>query len=803
MKFTLSWLKDHLETITDADGIATRLTALGLEVENIDDPAKTLKGFVVGQVVTCHKHPDADRLRVTTIDTGREKLQVVCGAPNCREGLKVVFAPAGSHIPGSGITLAKTKIRGQESNGMLCSEKELCLSDDSNGIIELPDHAPVGADVALALGVTDPVIEIAITPNRIDCAGVRGIARDLAAAGAGKLKPLDAEKVPGTFKNPVTVAIDSEANNACPLFIGRTIRGVKNGPSPKWLQERLKRVGQKPISALVDITNYLTLDLCRPLHVFDADRLKGNIRVRLSRRGETLAALNDKTYELDDGMTVVCDDSGVLGLGGIMGGTASSVGPGTVSVYLECAYFDPLCTAVTGRKLQIDSDARWRFERGIDPSSTESGIEIATRMILDICGGEASEITAAGKAPLPAKTISFRPGRVKSLGGCEIDPAAQKKIITALGFNIDAANDVWTLTPPSWRVDVDGEADIVEEVLRINGYDQIPTVPVTQPEGYRGGALNDLQQRVIASRHALAARGIYETVTWAFMPGKFADMFGANDRKDKAALTLTNPISQDLDTLRPSILPNLIVAAQKNADRGYFDAALFEIAKCYHSAESCGEAVMATGLRMGAARPRHWTGPLRPVDAIDAKADALAVLDACGLNPASIQIMTTDLPGWYHPGRAGILKLGPTVLGYFGEMHPETLAAMKADGPMAGFEIFMDALPAPKKKDGFKRPLLALSPFQPLTRDFAFIVDTAVSADKMLRCVRAADPALIKTAEIFDVYAGPHVGEGKKSIALTVTLQPRDKTLTDAEIETLSQKIIADIQKSTGGVLRV
>ncbi len=802
MKFTLSWLKDHLETISDLDAIAAKLTTLGLEVEGVEDPSKTLKGFVVGQVVKCEKHPDADRLRVTIVDTGKERLQVVCGAPNCREGMKSIFAPAGSYIPGLDVTLSKTKIRGQESNGMLCSEKELCLSDESNGIIELPDHAPVGGEAAKALNLTDPVVEIAITPNRIDAAGVYGIARDLAASGTGKLKPLNTEKVPGAFKNTVNVTIRDDAKNACPLFIGRYIKGVKNGPSPKWLQERLKRVGQKPISALVDITNYLTLGLCRPLHVFDADKLKGNIQVRLSKKGEKLAALNDKTYDLDDGMVAVCDDSGVLGLGGIMGGVSTGVSESTTNVYLECAYFDPLATAMTGRKLQIDSDARWRFERGIDPAFTVDGVEIATRLIMEICGGEASELSVAGSVPKTGKPVTFRPARVKTLGGCDMPEDKQKKIIVALGFAVKENGASWEVTPPAWRGDIDGEADIVEEILRINGYDKIPALSVKKPEGIKVTALNDLQQRVIASRHMLSARGLYETVTWAFMPAKWADMFGVNLYQSKTALTLTNPISADLDTMRPSILPNLISAAQKNADRGYPDAALFEISKCYRTTEAGGEVVVASGLRSGMGVPRHWSGPTRKADGMDAKADALCVLEACGLNPASAQISTADIPDWYHPGRSGVLKLGQTVLGCFGEIHPSVLNDMKADGPMAAFEIFMDALPPPKKKEGFKRPLLALSPFQPVTRDFAFVVDSGVTSDKMLRAVKAADQSLIAGADIFDVYQGPHVGEGKKSLAVTITIQPKDKTLTDAEIESLSQKVIAEVQKNTGGTLR-
>jgi phenylalanyl-tRNA synthetase beta chain len=798
MKFTLSWLKEYLDTTATLDEISQKLTAIGLEVEGIQDPAKTLSGFVVGHVLSAEKHPEADRLQCLVVDTGKEKLKVVCGAPNARAGMKGVFAPAGSYIPGSNITLKKSLIRGQESNGMMCSERELELSTEHAGIIELPDACTTGSAAASALGVDDPVIEINLTPNRGDCAGIYGIARDLAAAGLGKLKPPVTTPVAGKFKSPVTV--DIKDTQACPLFIGRYIKGVKNGPSPKWLADRLKAIGLRPISTLVDITNYLSIACTRPLHVFDADKLKGNIHVRLSKKGEKLDALNDKSYELLDGMTAVCDDSGVLGLGGIIGGTSSAVSDKTVNVFLEVAYFDPVRTAKTGQALQIDSDARYRFERGIDPAFTAPGAELATKMILDLCGGEASEVFVAGAVPAAAKKVSYAPERLKLLGGMDLPAARQKEILSALGFAVNDAGKAWEVTAPSWRGDIDGSADIVEEVLRIEGYDNIPVVLVRPAAEERRSALNPLSKRVVTARRALAARGLYETVTWSFLDNATADLFGAQLHQNKKALTLTNPISSELSVMRPSILPNLITAAGRNADRGFADACLFEIGNTYKATTAEGQLMTATGLRSGNAVARHWAGPARDVDAFDAKADALAVLESCGVNPASVQI-TADAPEWYHPGRSGVLRQGPAVLAYFGEIHPAILAVMKREEKYAGFEVFLAALPQPKKK-GPRKELLKPSPFQPLSRDFAFVVDEKTEAEKLIRAIKSADKALIANVDIFDVYQGKGVEPGKKSVALGVTIQPVDKTLTEEEIVALSQKIVDAVTKQTGGTLR-
>ncbi len=798
MKFTLSWLKDFIDTPATLSEITDKLTAIGLEVEGIDNPAETLKGFVVGHVVTAAKHPDADKLQCLVVDTGKEKLNVVCGAPNARAGMKGVFAPVGSYIPGSDITLKKGMIRGQESNGMMCSERELLLSDEHNGIIELPDTAAVGSDAAAALGLDDPVIEINLTPNRGDCASVYGIARDLAAAGLGTLRPLAIPALVPTFENPVKVTIAD--TKACPLFIGRYIRGVKNGASPEWLQKRLAAIGQNPISALVDITNYLTISLNRPLHVFDADKLKGGIHVRPAKAGETLAALNDKTYTLQDGMTAVCDDNGVQGLGGIMGGTPSSVTDATVNVYLEVALFDATRTAMTGQKLQIDSDARYRFERGIDPAFAHDGAAIATQMILDLCGGEVSDLSVAGAAPDTQRVIAYAPERLKLLGGMDLPEERQKSILTALGFEVAEAGKTWNVKTPSWRSDVDGAADIVEEILRIEGYDNIPTVYVRPAADEKIQPLSPLAKRGTIARRTLAGRGMSETITWSFLDEASADLFGVNRQQNKAALTLTNPISVELSVMRPSILPNLIAAAGRNADRGIDNAALFEIGNCYWSTDAAGQVLTASGLRSGDARPRHWSGAARKVDAYDAKADALAVLEACGVNVANVQI-SADAPEWYHPGRSGALRLGPTVLAWFGEIHPAILSAMKRDEAYAGFEIFLPGLPQAKKK-GSQKELLRPSPFQPVSRDFAFIVDETVEAEKLLRAVRGAEKKLISHAEIFDVYQGKGVEPGKKSIALAVLLQPQDKTLTDEEITAASQKIVEAVTAQTGGTLR-
>lgn len=802
MKFTLSWLKDHLETDASLDQITEKLTALGLEVEGVHDRSKELAPFRVAHVVSAEKHPDADKLRVLMVDTGAGTLQVVCGAPNARAGMKGVFAPEGTYVPGSDITLKKGVIRGVESNGMMCSKRELKLSDEHEGIIELPDDAPVGAGFADYAGLNDPVIDINLTPDRADCAGIRGIARDLAAAGLGTLKPLtegrlNATPVPGSFKSPIGVEIESP--DACPYYVGRYFRGVKNGPSPKWLQDKLAAIGLRPISILVDITNYITFDVSRPLHAFDADKVKGGIVVRLAREGETLAALNGKEYPLDPAMTVIADHERAEALGGIIGGETSGCTEETTNVFLEAAIFDTVRTAQTGRRLGVESDARYRLERGVDPAAVVEGIERATRLILDLCGGEVSEIVTAGAEPNWKRSLTLRPGRVAALGGVELSRDRQVQILMDLGFDIQGEDEEGRLVVgvPSWRADVHGEADLVEEVLRVHGFDAIPATPLPRETVLTRPALTLKQRRVALAKRTLAARGLSEAVTWSFLSGPVAELFGGG----QPGLRLVNPISSDLDVMRPSVLPNLIQAAGRNADRGFADVRLFEVGAAFRTPAPDGQDTVAAGIRAGAAVPRHWAEKARAVDVFDAKADALAVLEAVGAPAANLQV-TTDAPGWYHPGRSGVLRLGPTVMARFGEIHPSVLETLGVKGPVVGFEVMLDAVPLPKKKGGTAKPMVQLSAFQPVERDFAFVVDRKVEADKILRAVKGADKALVKDVAVFDVYEGPGVGEGRKSVAVSVTYQPTTATLTDEAIEAVGQKIVAAVVKATGGSLR-
>lgn len=797
MKFTANWLKDHLDTNASLNEITTALTSVGLELEGVEDRAAKFAAFKVALIEKADKHPDADRLKILIVDNGTEKVNVVCGAPNARAGMKGIFAPDGSFIPGTGITLKKGMIRGQESNGMMVSEREMGLSEAHDGIIEVDDKYPLGTPFADIYNLNDPVIDISVTPNRADCAGVRGVARDLAAKGIGTLKPIArGEAVKGTFKSPINVTIEDD--KGCPLFLGRYIKGVKNGPSPEWMQARLKAIGLRPISALVDITNYVCMDLCRPLHVFDADKVKGNINVRSAKSGDAIEALNDKSYTLDEGMVAVCDDNGVAAVGGIIGGVPTSVTEETTNVFLECAYFDPYRIAKTGRALDVISDARYRLERGVDPAFLAQAIEIATNLILELCGGEVSDVVTAGAEPQWTRSIDFDPAYTKQLGGVEIDEKRQVEILTSLGFIVEGSKAPYKVTPPSWRADIDGRADLVEEVARINGFDNIPVAEIRSVGPVSGGADTENYSRTRKARGALAARGLYECVTWSFMKRETATLFGSNDNP---ALALTNPISSELTQMRPSIIPNLIDAAQRNADRGLGNAALFEVGPAFTSAKVDGQKTVAAGIRFGNQGPRHWDGAQasRNVDALDAKADAIAALAATGAPVANLQV-SRDAPEYYHPGRSGSLRLGANVLAYFGEIHPGVLADMKVKGSVAGFEVFINNAPAPKKK-GSAKSLLILNQFQPVQRDFAFLVDESVEADSIMRAARSADK-MITGIEVFDIYKGKGVEPGKKSVAINVIIQPNDKTLSDVEIEAIAKKIVDAVTSKCAASLR-
>jgi phenylalanyl-tRNA synthetase beta chain len=798
MKFTLSWLKEHLETKATLAELRDGLTMLGLEVEGITNPAETLKGFVVGYVVEAVQHPNADRLRLCRVDTGSGLVQVVCGAPNARTGMKGIFAPTGSYIPGTDMTLKASKIRGEESNGMLCSFRELQLGDDHSGIIDLPAEAKTGAPAAEALGLDDPVIEIKVTPNRGDCLGVHGIARDLAAAGLGTLKPVKADRIAGSYKSPITWThgYEPKPDSPCPIVVGRHFRGLKNGPSPDWLQRRLKAIGLRPISTLVDITNLVTFDLNRPLHVFDARKLSGDLVMRQAREGEQILALDGKTYTLDPTVSVIADAKGVHGIGGIMGGEDTGVREDTTEVFLEAAYFQPIGIAASGRKLGILSDARYRNERGIDPESCWWGAEAATRLILELCGGETSEIVSSGVMPNWRRSYTLRADRVKTLTAIDVPALETAEILSKLGFTVEGSGP-WTAAVPPWRPDIVGEADLVEEVTRVHGFDSIPTTSLPRLSPTSKPVRDALQRRVPQARRALGSRGLVEAVTWSFLPLKQAERFGGGG----ADLRLLNSIASELDTMRPSILPNLVEAAARNEARGLADPALFEVGPQYKDATPTGQRTVAAGIRHNMAVPRNWAGPARAVDAFDAKADALAVLATIGA-PVDNMSAQGGAPDWYHPGRSGAIKLGDRVMAHFGELHPEITTAAGLRGPVAAFEVFLDAPPLPKAKATKARPKLVLSPFQPVERDFAFLVDDSVEAEKIVRAARNADKTLIAGARVFDLYAGKGVAEGKKSIAIAVTLQPIERTLTDAEIEAVSAKIVAQVVKATGAVLR-
>ncbi len=795
MKFTINWLKRHLETDATDEEICTTLTNIGLELEEFEDKAAQFAPFKVAYVESAEKHPDADKLKLCKVKTEDGVVQVVCGAPNARTGMKGIFAPSGTYIPGLDVTLKPTKIRGVESNGMLVSEREMCLSDEHDGIIEVDESYEVGTPMVEVFGLDEKLVEIGLTPNRADCAGVRGIARDLAAAGLGTLKDQGQDIAPmtTTFKSPIDVQIEDDG---CSVFYGRLIRGVTNGPSPAWLQNILKNVGLRPISALVDITNFMTMDQARPLHVFDAKKLTGGITVRSTREGEKFDALDDKSYTVMDGAVGITDESGLIGLGGIVGGVSTSVDEDTVDVFVESAYFDPMRIARTGRDLGVQSDARYRFERGVDPAFTKDGMEMATRMILEICGDDTtqvSEIVQAGQDPVLDRVIDFAPAFTKKLAGIEIVEATQLDILKRLGFGVDGRR----VSVPSWRGDVEGAADLVEEVIRIHGFEHIEPVSVRSAKAVTAAAETVTLERTRQARAAMTARGFYECVTWSFMPKDLAQHFGSNDN---AALTLSNPISSELDQMRPSILPNLIAAAGRNKDRGHDHAALCEVGPVFRTSKADGQDYMAAGLRSGEAISKHWSTEAKAVDAYLAKADVLRVLEACGAPAANARI-DRNAPDYYHPGRSGTLALGKNVIAQFGEIHPAILDAMDVKGPMVGFEVFLDNIPVSRKK-GTAKKLLELSPFQPVRKDFAFVVKDEVAAEDVVRAIMAADKKRIVAADIFDIYDGKGIEDGHKSLAVNVTIQPNDATLSEGDMENIMNSVIDTVSKKCGGVLR-
>jgi phenylalanyl-tRNA synthetase beta chain len=801
MKFTLSWLKEHLDTDEPLDKLADKLTMIGLEVESIDDKSRALAPFTIARVISAEQHPNADRLRVCMVDTGNgaAPVQVVCGAPNARAGLISVFSAPGTYIPGKDMTLGVGTIRGVESRGMLYSAAELQLSEDHDGIMELPLDAPIGAAYAQWAGLGDPVLEINLTPNRPDCTGVHGIARDLSAADMGKFKDPTIRAIRGEFPCPVKVAVEDET--LCPGFALRQVRGVRNGPSPEWLQRRLTAIGLRPINALVDITNFMTYDRARPLHVFDAAKVNGNLVVRRARNGETLLALDGRTYTLDNTMCVIADDHGVESLAGIMGGEASGCSETTTDVLIESALWNEINIAQTGRKLGINSDARYRFERGVDPAFMVPGLEMATRLVMEICGGKASENVVVGKSFGDDRVIDFPLSEVKRLAGIDVPFPEMKRILGHLGFMVAGSGPVVKIAVPSWRSDVHGKADIVEEIVRMIGVDKVPMTPFDRGDAPRKPILKPIQLRTRHAKRALAARGMVEAVTWSFISKPQAELFGGGS----SDLALANPIASDLSDMRPSLLPGLVAAAQANSDRGFADVALFEVGQVFRGDRAEDQLTAASGMRHGFASSqgigRHWSGSAA-ADALDAKADALAALSAAGAPMQALQIVSGG-PTWLHPGRSGTIQIGPqNVLGYFGELHPRTLQVLGTDGPMVAFEIILDRIPEAKQKPTRAKPALELSPFQPVSRDFAFIVDRSVKAGDIVRAAQGADKKLIIAVTVFDVYEGKGIDEGKKSVAIAVTMQPRDKTMTDQEIDAVAARIVAEVNNRTGGMLR-
>lgn len=792
MKFTLSWLKDFLDTNASVDEIAERLTAIGLEIEEVVDPLAAVKDLIVVSVDECVAHPDSDHLHVLKVNTGKELVQIVCGAPNARAGMKGILARPGDYVPAFGDKLKAGKIRGVESFGMMCAEDELGVGPDHTGIIECPEDAVVGASITTVYP-SDPVFDVSITPNRGDCMSVYGIARDLAAAGLGTLKTPKHNVTVCAFKSDVKLSNEATEIGA-PFFTLREIRGVKNGASPKWMQDRLTAVGLRPISALVDVTNYFNITFGRPLHVFDADKVKGQITVRSARDGEKLTALDGKEYTLSDGMVVIADENGVESIAGIMGGEASGCEESTTRVLLESAYFTPESIAKTGQKLILTSDSRQRFERGVDPASTiPFGADMAAQMIAELCGGECSELIVTGKEPERPAPIAFDPHRVEKLCGVDVPADTCKEILEKLGCVVKSDGNLFSVVRPTWRSDISGSHDLVEEVLRIYGYDKLPEIALPRPNGVHG-ILQPKQRREVSVRRAMANRGGCQTITWSFMSSKDAVPFRTKD-----AVLIANPISADLNEMRPNLLPNLVSAARSNITKGTFDGCLFEVGPQFFGFKPMEQETVACQLRFGQATPRHWAVAQRPVDVFDAKADALAALDAAEA-PQSVQIVR-EAPAWYHPGRSGAVKIGKTVLAYFGELHPKILKAMDVKTTVCACEVFLDRLPPAKKKNGKGVKTLKLSAFTPIFRDLAFLVDRKVDADKIVSAAKNTDKVLITDVSVFDLYEGEALGD-KKSVAIQLTIQPVEKTMTDEEIESVCRRVVGAVGVATGATLR-
>lgn len=793
MKFSLSWLKEHLETDADVRIVADTLNRIGHEVEGIDNPADKLSAFRIAKVLSATPHPQADKLQILTIDSGGGALQVVCGAPNARAGMLGVFGPAGSVVPANGMVLKVAAIRGVESNGMMCSIAELELGDDHDGIIELPEDAPIGQVYAQWAGLDDPVIDVSITPNRQDCMGVRGIARDLAAAGLGSLRPLhlvyrmeSLSPITGNGDAPDVATHDAEG---CPAFYAQAVSGVTNGASPKWMRDRLHAVGQKPISALVDITNFISIDLGRPLHVYDRAKLSGPLVARKAKQGEEVLALNGKSYALDERMTVIADDVMVHDIGGIMGGEHSGVSTSTIDVLIECAYFSPDQIARTGQKLTLTSDARQRFERGVDPAFLDDGLAIATKLVIDICGGQASVVARAGSPPVAPRNISYDPEHCKRLGGISVSTDKQQKILENLGFSVTPD---WRVTPPSWRRDVEGSADLVEEIVRMIGLDNIPSTPLPRADGVAKATATPMQKIERKVRRTAAARGFNEAINWSFLPEKEAAAFGGGH------WSLANPISEDMKVMRPSLLPGLLSAAQRNMNRGASSVRLFEIGRRYLPTS---EKLTAAFVLSGDKAMREWTsGKAMKFDTFDAKAEVQALLSAAGVAVDTLMVMG-DAGAHFHPGQSATLRMGPkNILATFGALHPVTAKAFDLDGPVMAAEIFLDAIPV-RKSSGFIRSVFAPPSLQAVTRDFAFLVATDVASGDLVRAIKGCDKDNIVSVRLFDLFAGQGVAEGQKSLAVEVTMQPLEKSYGDEELKAISDRVIAAAAK-LGGVLR-